>query len=172
MELMMPQPFREAQVYLRPGSVENAGQKVALITGSSSGFARLTMEALTEVSRYELRRSGVDFVILEPGAYNTDLVDPNGVTSYQRYLRRLSPKDARRRVAYGDLAQRAEEHLVEEDDLPGNQEIADAIASLVRMPSAERPVRMLGPGVDYLTELTELHANLQRDFLLDGGYGD
>jgi NAD(P)-dependent dehydrogenase (short-subunit alcohol dehydrogenase family) len=134
--------------------------------------AKWAMEAMAEVGRYELRRSGVDVVILEPGAYNTDLVDPNGTAYYRAYLRGLSPVDARRRKQYGELAERTETHLIEEPGLPDNQEIADAIATIVRMPSAERPVRVLGPGMEFLNELTQVHADFQRNVMEQSGFGD
>ena len=131
------------------------------------------LEAMTEASRYELRRLGVDLVIVEPGAYDTDLVNPNGVAYYQRYLRGLSREDARRREAYGDLARRTEDHLVEEPGLPDSQEVADAIAALVRTPSAERPVRLLVGGVaEFLGDVHQMHAEFQRDVLVNSGYGD
>ncbi|MDO0937762.1 SDR family oxidoreductase [Streptomyces sp. DG2A-72] len=131
------------------------------------------MEAMAEASRYELRRLGVDVVILEPGAYNTDLVDPNGVGYYRRYLHRLSREDARRRAAYGDLARRTEGHLVEEPGLPDNQEVADAIASLIETPSAERPVRLLVAGAaDFLGEVHGVHERFQREVMEGSGFGD
>jgi NAD(P)-dependent dehydrogenase (short-subunit alcohol dehydrogenase family) len=148
------------------------GRFVFPFMGSYVG-SKWAMEAMTEVSRYELRKLGVDVVIVEPGAYNTDLVDPNGVAYYRRYLRELSSEDAGRREEYGELARRVEVHLVEEPDLPDSQEIADAIAGLVRTPSEQRPVRLLGPGVDGLIgELTEVHAQLQRDVMEGSGFGD
>jgi NAD(P)-dependent dehydrogenase (short-subunit alcohol dehydrogenase family) len=134
--------------------------------------SKWAMEAMAEASRYELRRAGVDVVILEPGAYNTDLVDPNGTAYYREYVRALSPQDRRRRQEYGDLAARTETHLVEEPGLPDNQQIADAVAAIVRMPSAERPVRVLGPGLEFLTELTQVHADFQRNVMEQSGFGD
>ncbi|GAA2115283.1 SDR family NAD(P)-dependent oxidoreductase [Streptomyces synnematoformans] len=131
------------------------------------------MEAMAEASRYELRRLGVDVVIVEPGAYNTDFVDPNGVRYYDRYLRGLDRGNARRRAAYGDLARRAEEHLVEEPGLPDPQEVANAIAGLVRTPSAERPVRLPVAGAaDFLGEVHTVHAEFQRTVMESAGYGD
>lgn len=148
------------------------GRFVFPFMGSYVG-SKWAMEAIAEVSRYELRKLGVDVVIVEPGAYNTDLVDPNGVAYYRHYLRNLSHDDARRREQYGELAERVEAHLVEEPDLPDNQEIADAIAGLVRTPSVDRPVRLLGPGMDgFIGELTEVHAEFQREVMEGSGFGD
>ncbi|WBB61682.1 SDR family NAD(P)-dependent oxidoreductase [Streptomyces sp. WMMC500] len=131
------------------------------------------MEAMAEASRYELRRLGVDVVIVEPGAYDTDFVAPNAVRYYDRYLRGLDRDAARRRAAYGDLARRTEDHLVEEPGLPDPQEVADAIAGLVRTPSAERPVRLPVAGAaEFLGEVHTVHAEFQRAVLEGSGYGD
>ncbi|WP_328499719.1 SDR family oxidoreductase [Streptomyces sp. NBC_00457] len=131
------------------------------------------MEAMAETSRYELRRSGVDLVILEPGAYDTDLADPNGVRYYRRYRDKLGREDARRLAEYGDLADRAEGHLVDEPGLPDNQQVADAIAALVDTPSSERPVRLPVAGAaDFLGELQRVHADLQRKAMVSNGYED
>ncbi|MGH2946876.1 MAG: SDR family NAD(P)-dependent oxidoreductase [Solirubrobacteraceae bacterium] len=99
------------------------------------------MEAMTEVSRYELSQSGVDVVIVEPGAYPTDLID-NARIYYRDYLRGLTREDARRRDAYGELASRLEREL-EEPTEPDAQEVADVVARLVQTPAGERPLRAL-----------------------------
>jgi NAD(P)-dependent dehydrogenase (short-subunit alcohol dehydrogenase family) len=91
--------------------------------------AKWAMEAMAQVSRYELSQSGVDVVIVEPAAYPTDLID-NARSYYGEYLRRLAPGDARRREQYGELARRVEKEL-EEPPEPDPQEVADAVLRLL-----------------------------------------
>ncbi|MDW5322425.1 SDR family oxidoreductase [Plantactinospora sp. KLBMP9567] len=134
--------------------------------------AKWALEAMTEATRYEVSRFGVDVVILEPGAYSTDFVDPNGVAYYRRYLRDLSPADARRLAEYGDLARRAESHLVE-DSTADPQEVADAVATIVDTARGQRPVRVLGPGLDgFLGELNSVAAGVQTAVLEAAGFAD
>jgi NAD(P)-dependent dehydrogenase (short-subunit alcohol dehydrogenase family) len=134
--------------------------------------AKWALEAMTETTRYEVSQLGVDVVIVEPGAYSTDFVDPNGVGYYRQYLRHLSPDNTRRRAGYGGLAQRAESHLVE-DSTADPQEIADTIATLLRTPRGQRPVRVLGPGVqDFLGELHEAATRVQAGIMAASGFGD
>jgi NAD(P)-dependent dehydrogenase (short-subunit alcohol dehydrogenase family) len=160
-------------------------QREGLIVQITSGLGRLVLpfmasyagpkfalEAMTEVTRYELSTFGVDVVIVEPARYNTDFIDPNGIAYYRRYLRRLAPEDARRREEYGELAERLTPFLQELPEAPDNQEVADAVASIVRMPSQERPVRLLTPGQDHLVELNDLTEQVMRQRMEAAGFGD
>ena len=102
--------------------------------------AKWAMEAMSQISRYELSQSGVDVVIVEPGPYPTDLID-NARVYYRDYLRGLTRADAQRREEYGELATRVERELQEEG--PDPQEVAEAIARLIATPAGQRPVRTL-----------------------------
>jgi NAD(P)-dependent dehydrogenase (short-subunit alcohol dehydrogenase family) len=135
--------------------------------------SKWAMEALTEISRYELARLGVDVVIVEPGAYNTDLVIPNGVRYYRDYLRRLSRDDERRRTEYGELAERVETHLTEEPGAPDPQQVADTIAQVIGTPRGQRPLRVWGPGnLPEWEALNTTAARIQNDLLTFAGFGD
>ncbi|SFB48446.1 NADP-dependent 3-hydroxy acid dehydrogenase YdfG [Amycolatopsis marina] len=133
--------------------------------------AKWAMEAMAEVSRYELSQSGVDVVIVEPGAYPTDLID-NARILYRDYLRRLSRDDARRRAEYGDLADRVENEL-QEPSGPVPQEVADAVVRLAQMPAGRRPLRTLvGADTELLTEVNAVHQRVQNEIMGLAGYGD
>jgi NAD(P)-dependent dehydrogenase (short-subunit alcohol dehydrogenase family) len=134
--------------------------------------AKWAMEALAETGRYELSRFGVEFTIVEPAAYRTDFLQPNGQRYYQRYLHGLSRSDARRRAAYGELAERAEAHLETGRERLEPQEIADAVAGLVRAPRGERPIRLAGPGMEFLNELNESSEGVARGALAGRGWED
>jgi NAD(P)-dependent dehydrogenase (short-subunit alcohol dehydrogenase family) len=114
--------------------------RLALPFQGAYNGAKWAMEAMTQVSRYELSQSGVDVVIVEPGPYPTDLID-NARIYYRDYLRGLTHTDARRRGEYGELATRVERELNEEG--PDPQEVADAVAALIAIPAGQRPTRTL-----------------------------
>ena len=129
------------------------------------------MEAMAQVSRYELSQSGVDVVIVEPGAYPTDLID-NARIYYRDYLRDLSREDALRREEYGDLASRVEGELVEPSE-PDPQEVADAVARLVQTPAGQRPLSTLvGEDTEALEEINAVHQRIQDEIMNAAGYGD
>ena len=114
--------------------------RLALPFQGAYNGAKWAMEAMSQISRYELSQSGVDVVIVEPGPYPTDLID-NARVYYRDYLRGLTRADAQRRKEYGELATRVERELQEEG--PDPQEVAEAIARLIATPAGQRPVRTL-----------------------------
>jgi NAD(P)-dependent dehydrogenase (short-subunit alcohol dehydrogenase family) len=120
--------------------ITSAVGRIALPFQGAYNGAKWALEAMTQVSRYELSQSGVDVAIVEPGAYPTDFID-NARVYYRDYLRGLTHDDARRRAAYGELATRVERELAEEG--PDPQEVADAVAALVATPAGQRPLRTL-----------------------------
>lgn len=147
------------------------GRVVFPFQGTYSG-AKWAMEAMAQISRYELAPSGVDVVLVEPGAYPTDLID-NARIYYRDYLRKLSRQDRRRRQKYGDLATRLHAEL-EEPTEPDPQEVADAILKLVRTPPGHRPLRTLVGDLvnDLFGEINEVHQRIQDEVLVASGYGD
>jgi NAD(P)-dependent dehydrogenase (short-subunit alcohol dehydrogenase family) len=146
------------------------GRIVFPFQGAYNG-AKWAMEAMAQVSRYELSQSGVDVVIVEPGAYPTDLID-NARIYYRDYLRDLSREDALRREEYGDLASRVEGELVEHSE-PNPQDVADAVARLVQTPAGQRPLRTLvGEDTEALEEINAVHQRIQDEIMNAAGYGD
>ena len=87
--------------------------RLALPFQGAYNGAKWAMEAMTQISRYELSQSGVEVAIIEPGPYPTDLID-NARVYYRDYLRGLTRADAGRREEYGELATRVERELQEE----------------------------------------------------------
>jgi NAD(P)-dependent dehydrogenase (short-subunit alcohol dehydrogenase family) len=114
--------------------------RLALPFQGAYNGAKWAMEAMAQISRYELSQSGVDVAIVEPAAYPTDLID-NARVYYRDYLRGLTDADAQRRAEYGELATRVERELEEEG--PDPQEVADAVARLIATPAGQRPLRTL-----------------------------
>ncbi len=101
------------------------------------------LEALAEAQRDELKGLGIDVVVIEPGAFPTQVSD-NG----------LYPLDAERAGGYGPVAQIPQKigeslgQLFSSPMSPKPQEVADAVKKLVDTPTGKRPARVV---VDNLT---------------------
>jgi NAD(P)-dependent dehydrogenase (short-subunit alcohol dehydrogenase family) len=124
------------------------------------------VEALAETYRYELRPTGVESVIVQPGAFPTDFGPGMQVGA-----------DQARAAGYGPLENGLQQFgeslakMFSVPDPPNPQEVADAIVDLVETPAGRRPARVV---VDRLTgqgptSLNEAHATVQRAVL--GGIG-
>jgi len=121
--------------------------------------SKFAMEALAEVYRYELASQGIDSVVIEPGAYATNIMD------------KLEPgEDPGRRAGYGEMAEipgRIKEWLRGSRANP--QEMADAVLRIVETPAGQRQMRYRvgpgGPGVERINALTdEVQAQLLAAF--------
>lgn len=123
-------------------------QNEGLIINISSGLGRFSapfmtvynstkfaVEGLTEGLHYELRPLGVDVVMIQPGAFPTEIF---GKTAYG--------SDAHLAEQYGDLA-KVPEQIGEgmgqlfEQVKPDPQMIPDAISKLINTPKGQRPLR-------------------------------
>src|SRR5258706_5085148 len=100
------------------------------------GASKFAIEALTDSYRYELSQLGVDVVLVQPSAYPT-----NFFTSLQQ------PADAARGDAYGEIgaipAKMVENFkgMLQGEDGPKPQEVAEAITRPVGQPKGSRPAR-------------------------------
>ena len=126
------------------------------------------VEALAETYRYDLKATGVDVSIVQPGAYPTELGsgDPLG-------------KDQDRAKGYGPLAGAADAFAqraaaMKADPNAGKpEEVADAIVTLVEMPAGTRPARVVVDSQKhpFTPELNEAHAKVQHQLLTAMGMG-
>jgi len=127
------------------------GRGKGLVINISSGLGRVVfplmgayaaskaaLEALSDAYRYELKATGVDVTILQPGAHPTD------------FHSRLSVgKDAERAQGYGPFANGVEMMagaLRQMTDGPGAQDpqaVVKAILDLVEAPAGSRPSRVV-----------------------------
>jgi NAD(P)-dependent dehydrogenase (short-subunit alcohol dehydrogenase family) len=95
--------------------------------------SKMALEALAEGYHYELAPLGIESVIIEPGAFATEL-----------HMSQQAPRDQERLIGYGTL-----------NDIPGQvptanngpnaqdpQIVADVIAHLIAQPRGTRPLRM------------------------------
>jgi NAD(P)-dependent dehydrogenase (short-subunit alcohol dehydrogenase family) len=126
------------------------------------------VEALAETYRYELKATGVDVSIVQPGAYPTDLgsSDPLGA-------------DQERARGYGPMANAADAFqqraaAMRTDPKAANpQQVADAIVALVETPQGQRPQRVVvdSEKSPFTPKLNEAHAEVQRQLLQAIGMG-
>ncbi len=97
---------------------------------------KFAVEGLSESYHYELKKLGIDVVILEPGGFKTNF------ESVQ-----TGPADKERLAAYGDLENKPDEVWGkpgdDKDFLPHPQPVPDAICNIIEMPHGERPLRMV-----------------------------
>jgi len=121
--------------------------------------SKFAMEALAETYRYELASQGIDSVVLEPGAYATQI------------LEKLEPgEDRGRKSGYGEVAKIPEKIKKLLGNTRANpQEIADAVLQIIETPPGQRALRYRvgpgGPGVEKINALTdEIQAQLLEAF--------
>jgi NAD(P)-dependent dehydrogenase (short-subunit alcohol dehydrogenase family) len=133
--------------------------------------SKFALEALAEGYRYELAPVGIDSVLVEPGAFPTDI----GANS-------LAPADPGRAAGYGPLAGLAEQmgagmaQMFAIPNPPHPQEVADAVLRLVSTPAGQRSLRtvvdrMSGQGAEALNGVAARVAEqmlnaMQLEFLL------
>ncbi|HEY5933571.1 MAG TPA: SDR family oxidoreductase [Kofleriaceae bacterium] len=155
-------------------------RKAGLVVHVSSGLGRVlipftglyaaskfAVEALAETYRMELKPTGVDVSIVQPGAFPTafGIVMQPGVDHNA-----ISP-------GYGPLEHGLEKfgeglkQMFSIPDAPNPQEVADAIATLVETPAGQRPARIVvdrfqGQGA---VALNTAHAEVQRGVLTGMG---
>lgn len=155
-------------------------RKAGLVIHVSSGLGRVlipftglyaaskfAVEALAETYRYELKPTGVEVSIVQPGAFPTafGIVMQPGVDHAA-----ISP-------GYGPLEHGLEQFgeglkaMFSIPDAPNPQEVADAIVGLVEAPAGQRPARVVvdrfqGQGA---VALNAAHAEVQRGVLT--GFG-
>lgn len=105
--------------------------------------SKYALEAIIESSRYELSQLGIDFTIIEPGPFPSNLIG-------------TGPKEAEESVLanYGDLAEYPNkmlapfESMFNGDEAPNTQEVADTILNLIATPAGTRPLRTV-VGLDF-----------------------
>jgi NAD(P)-dependent dehydrogenase (short-subunit alcohol dehydrogenase family) len=123
----------------RKGLIINISSIMGRITlpfAAAYTASKYALEGLSESYRYELAATGVDVVIVEPGGFGTNFM-----------ANMLQGKDEARLDSYGDLTRLPDEFWggvtkkVRGEAAPNPQDVADAVANLIEMPSGRRPLR-------------------------------
>ncbi len=117
------------------------------------------LEGLSEGLSYQVKRFGVDVVILEPGSFPTTAV-----------VRGMRPELAEIEAAYGTPVSPPRSAAEDVAVPPDIQEIADAVLRIIRTPSEQRRLRyVVGPvfteGVEEFNEIYEAHKQRLADAL-------
>jgi NAD(P)-dependent dehydrogenase (short-subunit alcohol dehydrogenase family) len=124
--------------------------------------SKWALEALAEVSSYELAPFGIDVAIVEPGAYPTDI-----------FSKVFGPDDAARVADYSDLAQLEQglsEGLSASAGQRDPQEVADAILRLANAPAGERPLRTPVPSNPAVDAINAAAAPIQYELMKGLGF--
>ena len=123
--------------------------------------AKFAIEGLTEGLHYEVRPLGVDVVMIQPGAFPTDV-----------WGKIVNGSDAAVIAEYGDLAKVPQQIGVGigkmfEAMRPNPQLVADAIAALIDMPNGKRPLRtVVDPATGNFSEIANKQVKEQYDNFL------
>jgi NAD(P)-dependent dehydrogenase (short-subunit alcohol dehydrogenase family) len=118
--------------------------------------SKWALEALAESMSYELRASGVDIAIVEPGIFATNIV--NVMTT---------PDDTARAATYDAGAAKIMQAMGEGmQSTAGNaQDVADAILTLVNTPSPDRPLRTTVPAQSPAAQINDAAKPFQQGVL-------
>lgn len=127
---------------------------------------KFAVEALAESYRYELKPTGVESTIVQPGAFPTEFGANMPVGA-----------DQARAAGYGPLENGLQQfgetlqQMFAVPNPPDPQEVADAIVDLIEAPAGKRPPRVVVDrfNAQAATMLNDAHASVQR--LLLGGMG-
>jgi NAD(P)-dependent dehydrogenase (short-subunit alcohol dehydrogenase family) len=149
--------------------------KAGYIVYTSSGLGRILLpflgpytaskyavEAIAEISSYELAPSGIDTTILQPGAYGTAFL----VHSIQPVDAKLLDEQPALKKMYEAFAGGFEERA-KAGHLGNPQEIIDAMVELVELPRDQRPLRKtVGADVQQpVNALNAAHDQVQHQLL-------
>jgi len=135
-------------------------QSEGLIINVSSGWGRFSapfstvyasskfaLEGLSEGLHYELRSSGVDVAIIQPGAFPTEMSqklevgsDPSVSDDYQA----IADLPNKMFSAIGEMFEKGK---------PNPQDVADAVVKLINTPQGQRPLRtVVDPSTGHIVE--------------------
>lgn len=123
--------------------------------------AKFAVEGLTEGLHYEVRPLGVDVVMVQPGAFPTEV-----------WQKIVSGSDAAVIAGYGDLAKVPEQigagvGQMFEAMKPNPQMVADAIINLINTPKGKRPLRtVVDPATGNFLETANKQVKEQYDKFL------
>ncbi len=98
--------------------------------------SKWALEGLSESYKYELAPTGIDIAIVEPGGFGTN------------FMAGMIPASDEERVAsYGELNKIPQQmwegfgQILQSENAPNPQDVADVIMNLIEMPDGQRPLR-------------------------------
>jgi NAD(P)-dependent dehydrogenase (short-subunit alcohol dehydrogenase family) len=123
--------------------------------------AKFAVEGLTEGLHFEVRPLGVDVVMVQPGAFPTDV-----------WGKIVTGSDSTVIAGYGDLANVPQQigsgvGQMFETVKPNPQMVADAILNLIHTPKGKRPLRtVVDPATGSFSEIANKHVKEQYENFL------
>jgi len=148
--------------------ITSAGGRVYLPFHGTYNSTKWAAEVIAEALHYELASDGIDSVIVEPGAFNTEILGkvlpPDKTEIDEEYVEFNKGKE----IMFGGIMK-----AITADDAPGPVWIADAIKKLVDMPAGSRPIRTVvgKAATGGVRELNEAQVVAQRKHLEALGLG-
>ncbi len=142
--------------------ISSVGGRTYLPFHGTYNSTKWAVESIAEGLHYELALDGVDSVIIEPGAFNTEIMGkfaaPDNIEIDAEYAEFNKGKE----IMFGPMM-----GAITADDAPGPVWIADAVKKLVDMPAGERPIRtVVGKAATAgVRELNEAQAVAQEQHL-------
>ncbi len=98
--------------------------------------SKYALEGLSESYRYELAPTGVDVTVVEPGGFGTNF-----------FSGMMPASDEERVKSYGELSNMPDQmwggvgQMLQGENAPNPQDVADAIVKLIETPAGQRPLR-------------------------------
>lgn len=122
-------------------NVSSAGGRFSTPFMSMYNSSKFALEGLTEAVHYEVRPLGVDVVLLQPGAFPTEI-----------FNKIISGSDTQVTGSYGEIAKVPEQMgagimQMFEAVKPNPQFVADAVLQLINTPRGKRPLRTVADAV-------------------------
>ncbi len=146
--------------------ISSTGGRTYLPFHGTYNSTKWAIEAIAEGLHYELASDGIDSVIVEPGAFKTEILgkvsSPDKTAINEEYVE--FNKDME--IMFGGIKE-----AITAEDAPGPVWVADAIKRLVDMPAGSRPIRtVVGEAATVgITELNEAQAVAQKKYLTSLG---
>lgn len=150
--------------------ISSAMGRIVLPFAAPYTASKYALEGLAESYRYELASTGIDVAIVEPGGFPTSFFD------------KMAPvADAARVATYGALQNAPEQmwgsvaQILQSDDAPDPQTVADAVLNLIETPAGKRPLRVVVDpmtGGEGATAVNTMSSDVQTQLLTAFGLGN
>jgi NAD(P)-dependent dehydrogenase (short-subunit alcohol dehydrogenase family) len=142
-------------------NISSAGGRFSTPFMSVYNSSKFALEGLTEALHYEVRPLGVDVVLLQPGAFPTEI-----------FNKIISGSDVHVIESYGEIAKVPEQMgagimQMFEAVKPNPQFVADAVLQLINTPKGKRPLRTVADAVTgHLVEIANNEVQEQFSYFL------
>jgi len=156
---ILPQMRRQGEGLII--NISSVAGRFAFPFQTAYDVSKFAVEGLTEGLHYEVRPLGVDVVMIQPGAFPTDI-----------FGKILTGSDTAVIAGYGDLAKVPAQigagiSQLFEAMKPNPQMVADAVVTLIDTPKGKRPLRtVVDPATGSFSETANKHVKEQYENFL------